>query len=279
MVDADLVLEMLVKRVEYLVNADQVWDIIRSQTIKAYITNIGLDKLHNYISQWQNLEIAKEVNVEIENIIQVCCINPSIFEKARSSNIVDFESAIEVACAIKHRLDGIVTQHPQNFTGTTLAIYSVDNLLRLRRVKLSQWFFHPFEVFNSFGLDWQSPKESIYRSPIDKISDQPENSVTRFKIINLTKQAEQNIRLIVQVRQKHDDEVLVFMLVRSAGESIYLPSGLQLAVLNESGETLEMIEAGSVDNSIQINLSACLEDDFSIKFSLNDACVIEHFAI
>jgi hypothetical protein len=67
--------------------------------------------------------------------------------------------------------------------------------------------------------------------------------------------------------------------VHPIGNQNYLPSLLQLIVLDESGETFLQAQARSADNYIQLQFSGEPGERFSVKITLNDVSIIEDFAI
>lgn len=61
--------------------------------------------------------------------MQICTVNRSILEAAISSNLRDFEDAVQLACAIYENLDAIITRNGQDFADATLQILSAGELL------------------------------------------------------------------------------------------------------------------------------------------------------
>ncbi|NES19780.1 MAG: PIN domain-containing protein [Symploca sp. SIO3E6] len=129
-VDADLVLEAVVNRARFQKEFRVLWDMMESRQIQGYITESGLDKIFNYVSQLQTPEIAESVVFEIQEIMLTCSIDGSLIQKARSCSVIDFESAVESVCALANNCGAIVTNNPINFIGVNLSILSVAQLSR-----------------------------------------------------------------------------------------------------------------------------------------------------
>ena len=127
-VDSDLILEALLNRSQFVEDAKICWQLLQLPHVQGYITESGLNQIRSHLIKLHDEQTADKVVSEIEKFIIVCLVNRCIEEKARSSPIQDFESAIEVACAIESNLSAIVTQTPQNFKGSGLAILSVSDL-------------------------------------------------------------------------------------------------------------------------------------------------------
>jgi ATP-binding cassette subfamily B protein len=151
LVDADLVLELLLNRVGLVEDAEVLWEMVESQQIQGYITEFGLDKIRSVLSGLERFETVKNVVSEIQEIVRICPVESNLLQKARSFNFRDFESAVEVACAIERNLDVIVTQNPQNFDRATLPIWSVNELLEHYHItkirNRNQLFEHENKLF------------------------------------------------------------------------------------------------------------------------------------
>lgn len=113
LVDADLILEALmnrnnVKDVKELLDKVNPW-------IQMYITDVGWQKIYTYLNHLQNTKVAEIVINWLEEKINICSVNQNILQKARSSPIKDFESAVEIICASYQQLDAIVTHKYEDF--------------------------------------------------------------------------------------------------------------------------------------------------------------------
>ncbi len=140
--------------------------------------------------------------------------------------------------------------------------------------KLSQWFG------NNFGQGWQ-PLAAAYRSIRVKESDS-NLAVSRAKIIDFgVRVAGEAVALIVRLTPNENGTVDVLLRVFPADKSNYLPSGLELKVLDENGEEIsEPVIARSADNWLQMELEEGAPDTrFSVTLSLGDATVTEHFVL
>ena len=92
-----------------------------------YITNRALRRIE---FEHDDIEYASEVaeyfhKCFVDNIIKV---KKSTISKARKLEVPDFDSAIEHVCAEENRLDAIITQNPSNYPGSTIPIWSIDDL-------------------------------------------------------------------------------------------------------------------------------------------------------
>jgi hypothetical protein len=114
LVDADLILEALMNRNNCVEDVGKLLDII-NPVIQIYITDVGWQKIYNYLRCLQNTQIAELVVNWLQEKIQICPIDNRILQQARSSPLKDFESAVELVCISKRQIHAIVTHKPENF--------------------------------------------------------------------------------------------------------------------------------------------------------------------
>lgn len=132
LVDADLILEALINRTEFVGNVKELLDRVHP-SIQMYVTDVGWQKIYDYASRFRSSKIAEIVADWLQDKIQICSVDQSILQQARSSPLRDFESAVELVCASYEELDAIVTHKHDDFAEASnkFWIWSVADL-RLR---------------------------------------------------------------------------------------------------------------------------------------------------
>lgn len=105
-------------------------------------------------------------------------------------------------------------------------------------------------------------------------------SISAGKLIDWRMQlADRAVVLNVKVTSRVDEEVNIRLRIYPAGEQTYLPPGLQLILVDESGATRLEAQARSNDNWIQVELSGEPGERFSVKVALENLSIIEDFLI
>jgi predicted nucleic acid-binding protein len=132
LVDADLILEALINRTEFVENIRELLDRVHP-SIQMYVTDVGWQKIYDYASRFQSTKIAEIIIDWLRNKIQICTVDQTILQQARSLPLRDFESAVELVCASYEKLDAIVTHKHDDFAlcSNKFWIWSVADL-RLR---------------------------------------------------------------------------------------------------------------------------------------------------
>ncbi|BAY32369.1 hypothetical protein NIES37_17190 [Tolypothrix tenuis PCC 7101] len=129
LVDADLILEALMNRYNCVEDVSNLLDVAHP-LVQIYITDIGWQRISNYISRLQNSQIAEIVINWLQEKIQICPVDNSILQQARVSPLQDFDSAVELVCVSDRLLHAIVTHKPDNFADAPnkVVIWSMTEL-------------------------------------------------------------------------------------------------------------------------------------------------------
>ncbi|MEA5537142.1 PIN domain-containing protein [Crocosphaera sp. XPORK-15E] len=78
LVDADIIVEYLLNREDFRIEAEILWKIIESRKFEAFITENGLAKICFYISQLVNPDDVQETINELQKVLKVCPVNNDI---------------------------------------------------------------------------------------------------------------------------------------------------------------------------------------------------------
>jgi len=154
------------------------------------------------------------------------------------------------------------------------------------RVNLSHW------LQNNFEAGWQtvealfSPQATHLALSVRSIEQMKGNDasnsevgVTAGKLIDLGIQLAGHPVVLLVTLASEAEEVVIRLRVYPVGRRIYLPSNLQLIVMDQSGVTCLEAKARSDDNWIQLEFCGEPGERFSAKVALGDASVTEEFVI
>lgn len=131
LVDTNIILDYLLERELFVTDAEGLFKAIQSQQIEGYITATTLTDIFYIVRKERGIAIAKQAVSRILVVMKICTVDRSILETAISSNLPDFEDAVQLACAMALNLDAIITRDTQGFTGATLPILSAGEVLQL----------------------------------------------------------------------------------------------------------------------------------------------------
>ncbi|MFN6569271.1 PIN domain-containing protein [Dendronalium sp. ChiSLP03b] len=114
LMDADLIIEALLNRDEFAEDVKELLDMIHP-SIQMHLTDVGWQKIYAYASRFKNSKTAEIVVDWLQEKIQICIVDQTILQKARSLPLKDFESAVELVCVSYHKMDAIVTHRQEDF--------------------------------------------------------------------------------------------------------------------------------------------------------------------
>ncbi|MBD0345042.1 MAG: DUF1822 family protein [Coleofasciculus sp. Co-bin14] len=142
-------------------------------------------------------------------------------------------------------------------------------------VNLSQWFEKIFDA------GWQAV-DVLLGTPQPELAfsfrSAPVAEIRRCKPIELAT-PQQSVVMIVALAGESEQQMEITVGVRPTPSQTYLPSNLRLMILNEEGEVVMDVRAGSDNKAIQLEFEGEAGDCFSIKVVLADVSMIEHFVI
>jgi predicted nucleic acid-binding protein len=130
LVDTNIFLDDLLDREQFGTEAKALFEAIQSQRIEGYVSATTVTDIFYIVRKQKGLQIAKQAVSDILDGMRVCTFDRSILEAAISSNLPDFEDAVQLACAVFENLDAIITRDTQGFAGATLPM-SAGELLQL----------------------------------------------------------------------------------------------------------------------------------------------------
>lgn len=142
-------------------------------------------------------------------------------------------------------------------------------------VNLRQWFDKQFES------GWQTLSELLSSEQMDFALGYRPLEITRGREIDLGLQLEgKSVALVVSLLSGADEmEVDMRVQVHPAKDEIYLPSGLKLIVIDESGEEVLETFSRDADNFIQLEFNAEEGEQFAVAMTLGEAKVTQDFQL
>ncbi|MEH2393151.1 MAG: DUF1822 family protein [Nostoc sp.] len=222
---------------------------------------------------------------------QICSIPPETWEERVGYLAVQVDESLQEA-----RLLGFM---PSVATETLLLEQLqpleafIDHLSQLRQspvsllVNLNQWFAGIFETgWQTIESLWNVPElrpayafRSTETLELNTLNE-PESITKRAKLIDLGIQIlNQPVMLIVEISLEENQQTSIRLQLHATGNQIYLPSGVNLTVLDSSGAVFLNAQSRKLDNYIQLQFRGEPTEQFSVKVAINDISITEYFRI
>ncbi|BAY90377.1 MULTISPECIES: DUF1822 family protein [unclassified Tolypothrix] len=154
-------------------------------------------------------------------------------------------------------------------------------------VNLSQWFAGIFESsWQTVEALWNSQAPELaygFRGPEtfeQETSHRLETITRRAKLMDFGIQiADKPLMLIVELCPQANDKTHIRLQLHPTGKLNFLPAGVQLTVLDDSGAVFLEAQARSADNYIQLQFRGVTKEIFSVRVAFNDISITEQFVI
>lgn len=129
LIDTNIVLDLLLEREPYVESATAIFDHVERGTLTGYLAATTITNIFYILRKAQGRDVALAAIRRLLIGLQLCAVDRQTVETALSLSLTDFEDGIQLACANLAQLDAIVTRDTQDFSGSTLPIYSPTDLL------------------------------------------------------------------------------------------------------------------------------------------------------
>ncbi|NET24160.1 DUF1822 family protein [Okeania sp. SIO1I7] len=165
-------------------------------------------------------------------------------------------------------------------------------------VNLRRWFegFFPVEWQSLQSLSTSSTRslrvsrDSISQSPTDDVSiscgkiinwGSGVNEQTTELAVKLRGSAanERTTELAVKLTDKFEEEIDICVRLSTTNKIPFLPAGLRVQILDESGNSCMEAEAREADDWIQLEFGCKPQEKFTIEMSLNEQIIRENFVV
>lgn len=126
-------LSSLFKQIGTEESLDYALVLLRSDAnINGYVSGRTIDIVERDIEYYSSSDIALRIIANIKSGFSVCHASPQAIDLARQFISTSFDTALEISCALEHRLDFILTQNVDDFRACGFPIMSMDDWLNQR---------------------------------------------------------------------------------------------------------------------------------------------------
>lgn len=129
LLDTNVVLDALLDRTPWNVQANTIWQAQLDKQFVAYVTATTLTDIFYISRRYGGLEKAWRLVYAVLNQLSVISVGPRELQLATRLAGSDFEDNLQIACAINAQLDLIVTRNLTGFSGNNIPILTPQQLL------------------------------------------------------------------------------------------------------------------------------------------------------
>ncbi|MDR1801905.1 MAG: PIN domain-containing protein [Lachnospiraceae bacterium] len=131
LIDTNIILDALLERKPWAYAAQKILLAIAEEAAYGCITASSLTDLHYLLRKYlHNNEKTRQVLLGLLESIDVLDVTKSDCQKAFDLPMVDYEDALLAYCALRHKVDLIVTRNPRHFEHSPVKPISPEDLLK-----------------------------------------------------------------------------------------------------------------------------------------------------
>ncbi|MDE0555445.1 MAG: PIN domain-containing protein [Candidatus Poribacteria bacterium] len=129
LLDTNVVLDALLDRTPWNVQANAIWQAQLDKRFVAYVTATTLTDIFYISRRYGGLERAWHLVHAVLDQVSIVSVNFRELQLATTLTGNDFEDNLQVACAMLSRLDVIVTRNLSGFSGNNIQILTPQQML------------------------------------------------------------------------------------------------------------------------------------------------------
>lgn len=129
LIDANVVLDVLQDRSEYVKDSSMIWKYCETEQMKGYISTLTYANLMYIMRKQLSPEKIEEIFRKLNLIFEFADFSPSILDRAVNMKWKDFEDAVQSATAEAIHADYIITRNVKDFTQSKVVAFTPTELL------------------------------------------------------------------------------------------------------------------------------------------------------
>lgn len=129
LIDTNIILDLLSKRKNFYQEAQELFTLADEQEIKLYISSLTFANTHYLLTKELNSNEARKVLIKFKLLVTILPLDDKILELALSSDLNDFEDAIQYYTAMENDLNIIITRNKKDFKISKLPVLTAKEYL------------------------------------------------------------------------------------------------------------------------------------------------------
>lgn len=131
LLDTNVVLDFLLDREPFAEAATEIWEANRQRRIEAYVSAITPVNIFYIARKLRGVEVARRIVEGLLNECRIAMVDRAVLQDAMTFSVKDYEDAVQLASAMRSRLDAIVTRNPKDYPSAPLLVLSPSDLVTI----------------------------------------------------------------------------------------------------------------------------------------------------
>jgi predicted nucleic acid-binding protein len=124
LLDTNLLLDVLLHRDPWFADAEALWLANDAGLLRACITATSLTNLFYIVRKASHKAAANRAVDACIDVLTLLPVDAHVIGLARSLNGPDFEDDVQIAAALRWKMEAVITRDPGGFAGATLPVLS-----------------------------------------------------------------------------------------------------------------------------------------------------------
>lgn len=129
-VDTNIVIDLLQKREEYYLEAQELFTLADRKKVKLYISALTFANTYYILSRFYSSNEAKKILSKFKVLVEVLPTTDKVIELSLASDFKDFEDAIQFYTAVENNSEVIITRNKKDFKNNLIPIFSAKEFLK-----------------------------------------------------------------------------------------------------------------------------------------------------
>jgi predicted nucleic acid-binding protein len=121
-IDTDVILDFLIKREPFSIEAMKLFDYASKGKLKIYASSLTFNNIHYVVSRLENANKSKQKLMVLFNLTEILPVGKSTIRKSLYSDFKDFEDGIQNFCAEENRVETIITRNIKDYSTSNLLV-------------------------------------------------------------------------------------------------------------------------------------------------------------
>ena len=129
-VDTNILVDLIADRKPFSKFALKLFLQAEKGEVQLFTSSHSIATTYYLLKKYVDDNKLRKVLIDLVNYLEIIPIDLGIIKKGLSSNVKDFEDALQIHCAYTiEKMDGIVTRNPKDFRECNLPVISPEELM------------------------------------------------------------------------------------------------------------------------------------------------------
>jgi len=130
LLDTNVVLDFVLARQPFFVEADEIFVRLQNDEFEAFVSPITPINVFYTTRKEKDKTVAFSAIEELLKLVQITKSDNRIFQNALTLGFEDYEDAVQHECARAENLDAIVTRNTKDHKNSSIKVYSPSEFLQ-----------------------------------------------------------------------------------------------------------------------------------------------------